>query len=118
MITKAEKNFQEERPAPARRILVQRAFGSSWPAGNRGETNGQSKLTEADVIEIRERHARGEGVSALAREFKICPGNVCAIVQGRSWKHLLPGFEYASRHRHCLERRIRFLRKYVNAITR
>src|SRR5229473_139181 len=36
-----------------RRVLVQRAFGSSWAAGPRGETNGQSKLTAADVLEMR-----------------------------------------------------------------
>lgn len=84
-----------------RRVLVQRAFGSSWPAGNRGETNGHSKLTERDVIEIRERYARGESLSGLAGEFKVGRANIHAIVNGRSWKQLLPGSEYASRHRHC-----------------
>ena len=87
--------------ATTRRVLVQRAFGSSWPAGNRGETNGHRKLMEGDVLEMRELHSRGYGIRELARLFKVTPGNVCAVVQGKSWKHLLPGFEYASQHRHC-----------------
>jgi len=84
-----------------RRVLVQRTFGSSWPAGNRGETNGHCKLSEAAVVEIRERYGRGESLSGLAGEFHVGAANIHAIVNGRSWKHLLPGFQYVSRHRHC-----------------
>jgi len=55
----------------------------------RGESNGRSKLTESQVMEIRRRYAAG-GVfqSALADEYGVRPAMVSAIVVHRRWKHL------------------------------
>jgi hypothetical protein len=54
-----------------------------------GEQTAASKLTDADVIEIRRRYAeRGETQSALAREFGVSQVNVCRIVNRKSWTHL------------------------------
>ena len=85
----------------SRRVLVQRAFGSSWAAGTQGEKNGQHKLTEAEVIEIRERYANGSGetLKSIARDFNCGENNVREIIKGRSWRHLLKGFTYASNHK-------------------
>ncbi len=55
----------------------------------RGEKAGRAKLKDADVLTIRARFAAGETQSALAREFNLSSRNVCAIVRGESWKHLL-----------------------------
>jgi len=56
----------------------------------KGEDISRSKLTEADVIEIRIRYKAG-GVTqeVLGQEFDV--GNVCIhyIVRGRTWRHLL-----------------------------
>jgi hypothetical protein len=54
----------------------------------RGEKHGQTKLTDARVVEIRERHARGEVQSKLAEEFGIAQITLSRIVRGESWKHV------------------------------
>lgn len=55
---------------------------------SRGEWNPCSKLTDAQVIEIRERRAAGETLRALAEEFGCSEGNIMDIVRGLSWKHI------------------------------
>lgn len=54
----------------------------------RGSEVGNSKLTEADVLEIRLRAAAGEGGGNLARAFGISPGQASHIINRKSWKHL------------------------------
>lgn len=49
-----------------------------------GEEHGHAKLSNAQVAEIRDRRSRGEGVSALAREYGVSPGHVCWIAKGKS----------------------------------
>ena len=44
-----------------------------------------AKLTTKTVIEIRKRHAAGEGVCALAREFGVDHSTVSSAVARRSW---------------------------------
>lgn len=53
-----------------------------------GERCGNSKLTEADVLEIRRRHAECETQTALAAEFGLTQGNVGHIVNRRIWRHI------------------------------
>lgn len=48
-----------------------------------------AKLTEADVIEIRRRHANGEaGYRALGREYGVDQGQIRLIVKRKNWKHV------------------------------
>jgi DNA-binding transcriptional MerR regulator len=54
----------------------------------RGAAHHLAKLTDAQVVEIRERYAAGALQSALAREYEVGPMNIAAIVNGRSWKHI------------------------------
>lgn len=54
----------------------------------RGERSNLSKLTEADVLEIRRRDAAGERQNAIAVAFETDPSNVNRICNGRTWKHL------------------------------
>lgn len=47
-----------------------------------------AKLSEADVREIRRRHAAGETASSLARAFSVSPSQAENIVNRRRWKHV------------------------------
>lgn len=66
---------------------VQHAYANGAVPVLRGEQNGQSKLCEREVVEIRERVARGEPKRAIARYFDITPTLVRHIVSGKAWKH-------------------------------
>ena len=52
----------------------------------KGEKNGQSKLTEAQVREIRAR--KDEIGFQLAAEFGVRPGAISRILSGKRWAHL------------------------------
>lgn len=54
----------------------------------KGETSGQSKLTEADVLRIRSGVAGGRPVAAIAKEFGVSRNSVYHIVQRKTWKHI------------------------------
>lgn len=55
---------------------------------NGGERNVNAKLTDAIVLAVRQRHARGEAITALAREYGIARQTVWRAATGRSWRHL------------------------------
>lgn len=57
----------------------------------RGADNPKSKLTEAQVSEIRRRYkpySRTDGTGQLARDFGITEQSVHAIVRRKAWKHV------------------------------
>lgn len=53
-----------------------------------GEDRWTSKLTDAQVMEIRNRYAVGETQEAIAGDYGITFQNVSWIVRGKSWSHL------------------------------
>jgi len=55
---------------------------------SRGSKHGASKLIEADVIEIRQRLERGEGIEELALEYGISYPQIGSIKHRRTWKHI------------------------------
>lgn len=56
---------------------------------SKGERNGNAKLTEQDVIEIRRLHSTGTiNLSKLARKFGISRTAAVDIVQRKLWKHI------------------------------
>ncbi|MGY5035149.1 hypothetical protein ACWC9U_30750 [Streptomyces sp. 900116325] len=55
------------------------------PAGSK---NGQAKLTEAEVADIRERVAAGELHRVLAAEYGVSRSSVSRIVSRGGWKHI------------------------------
>lgn len=57
--------------------------GQHWAP--RGERSGTAKLTQAQVDEIRARHAKGETQTALAREYGVSQPNIGYIVRGLRW---------------------------------
>ena len=56
----------------------------------KGEKNGQSKLTDQKVLEIRNRHkTEGLDYSQLAKEYNVSPSLIGQIVRGNCWTHLI-----------------------------
>jgi len=54
-----------------------------------GESQGCAKLTEAAIIEIRQRRARGDRPTVLAKEFGTTYKYISDICHYRTWKHVL-----------------------------
>lgn len=52
---------------------------------NRGERYGASKLTEADVLAIRDEFSRGVPQRALAERHGVSQGTISDVTRGRSW---------------------------------
>ena len=53
-----------------------------------GEESPHAKLTNIQVIEIRNRRANGESFRRIASDYGVTAANVLSIVQRKSWKHL------------------------------
>lgn len=55
----------------------------------RGELDGNAKLTEVEVLEIRRLYATG-GISqaALARRYRVSPTLICMVVRRLRWRHI------------------------------
>lgn len=53
-----------------------------------GESNGAKRLSEAQVREIRRRHADGIPLRALGREFGVTKSAIWLIVQRKNWRHV------------------------------
>lgn len=54
----------------------------------RGEQNGNARLTEAEVLEVRRLRDCGWSLSFIAGAFGITKQAVAAIVKGKNWKWL------------------------------
>lgn len=54
----------------------------------RGETHGQSKLTTADILDIRSRHSAGGTKRGLAREYGVTGRAIDFIVRRVNWSHV------------------------------
>ena len=54
----------------------------------RGAAHALAKLTDADVLAIRDRCASGEPQHAVARAFRVSQPTVSYIVRGLTWGHL------------------------------
>jgi hypothetical protein len=49
----------------------------------------KSKLTECDVLIIRWLRAEGISTNDLSQRFGVCKTNIRAVVNGKTWRHLL-----------------------------
>ena len=54
------------------------------------KANGNAKLTVEQVHAIRDKHARGEGITALAREYGMGTSTIHCLVHRLSWRWLPP----------------------------
>jgi hypothetical protein len=55
-----------------------------------GTRNGNAKLTDAQVLEIRRLAKLGVPVAKLSRRFGVNQRNVYYILKGKNWTHLKP----------------------------
>lgn len=53
-----------------------------------GELHPKAKLTDAIVLECRERHLKGETINSLAREYGVTGAGMGDAIRGQSWSHL------------------------------
>jgi len=53
-----------------------------------GSNNGNSRLKETQVVEIKRRIAAGESSANVALDYGVVEGTIDHIKQGRTWKHL------------------------------
>lgn len=53
-----------------------------------GSKNGNSKLTETDVIKIKKMLLDGQHINSIAPIFNITKGQILLIKQGRAWNHV------------------------------
>lgn len=65
-----------------------RARTAARPPHLRGEAHGSAKITEANVIEIRQRSAMGEPSPTIAASFGIDPSTVRQIIRRVIWRHV------------------------------
>lgn len=54
----------------------------------RGSRNGNSRLTEFGVLEVRRLYAEGVSVRKIARRCGLSPSHASRIVKSESWKHV------------------------------
>ena len=64
-----------------------------------GESNNLAKLTETQVIDIRQRYAYGDVlIRTLARELCVTPSTISNAIHGRTWSHLPHALEDKPSH--------------------
>jgi hypothetical protein len=56
----------------------------------RGERNGGAKLTEAMVREVRQLSINGNSQREIGRLMGVSQRAIALIMQGKTWRHLLP----------------------------
>ena len=54
----------------------------------RGENHPKAKLTNEQVISIRDLFKKGFSVNVIARNFKVSTWNVMEIVKRQTWTHI------------------------------
>lgn len=73
--------------------MINKGRGNDGAKSRPGEFHGNSRLTTAEVLTIRERHIpRSKGIRAntsqLASEFGVCSSMIDHIVKRRCWTHI------------------------------
>ena len=53
-----------------------------------GEKNGESKVTEKEVLTMRKMFLDGESTHSISKKFKCGQQNVWNIVNNKTWKHI------------------------------
>lgn len=56
----------------------------------RGDSHPSRKLTGDDVLAIRQRATLGENAASLGQEYGVTSTTIYHIINGKTWKHLLP----------------------------
>jgi hypothetical protein len=81
-----ERKGRGGHPPAGPRTLAQKAAARRGRA--RGERDGNARLTEPQVLEIRARYAAGERQDRLAAEFGVTQVNISCVVRRKTWRHI------------------------------
>jgi len=54
----------------------------------RGENHPKAKLTNEQVISIRDLFKKGFSINVIARNFKVSKWNIAEIVKRQTWTHI------------------------------
>ena len=54
----------------------------------RGENHPNAKLTNEQVISIRDLFKKGFSINVIARNFKVSKWNIVEIVKRQTWTHI------------------------------
>lgn len=55
---------------------------------SKGEAHGGARLTDAGVLDILARRAKGERVKDIASIYGVRPSHVGSVLHGRAWRHV------------------------------
>ncbi|MFS9419110.1 NUMOD4 domain-containing protein [Citrobacter sp. C411] len=69
-------------------VNISHSYGLEWRGNVKGERNGNSKISNDDVIKIKEMVANGFPQCEVARLFGIHNSKVSRIVNGKAWRHV------------------------------
>lgn len=62
---------------------------SRMKAAQRGEKNGNARLKEEDVIEIKKYLNKGVSVKELSEQFGVSKNHICNIKNGKKWRNII-----------------------------
>jgi hypothetical protein len=62
--------------------------GRARGGSSKGSDNGNSKLTEEQVVAMRIKRSSGASLSAVASEFGIARTYACAVCRRKHWRHI------------------------------
>lgn len=54
----------------------------------RGERGGLARLTQAQVVDMREAYAAGARIAQLRREYGVAFSTAHQVVHGKTWRHV------------------------------
>lgn len=61
---------------------------STNKSNRRGENHPRAKLTNEQVIQIRELFSKGFSTSVIAKNFKVSKWNIEEITKKKTWTHI------------------------------
>lgn len=67
---------------------TQHAHNTGLAKARKGEDSNFSKISEAQVLEIRKRRSLGETQESISKDYNINANAISSIVTGKNWKHL------------------------------
>jgi len=70
---------------------IRHSFDTGLNKGKKGQSNNNSKLSEQDIIWIKQNHIpfnKKFGSRALSKKFNVCQGHISRIINNKGWNHL------------------------------
>ena len=68
--------------------ILRRSVGIHLSSGASGSRNGNVKLNDDKVVEIRRRQKQGVGIADLAEAYGVGRGSILDVLRRRTWRHV------------------------------